>query len=462
MPSSAATVAPSACLARRWPRPRSARPAGCRDRPSCGRWRRSRGSPSAAVASCDVDLPCDRIDRCRADGRVYDNIWMRGTQTSDVHASRSGRPAQRDGPAIEPERDRPSAPPSRPALAVRARRPYRPDPFGDPRPRSASSCVAGSSIESRSAPAGTPGPALAPGPSRPRRAPRPWRLEINVDSLAAARVGLGGTIDELVRVDRPRAHVTVDRDRRRPFELARPIARCGRRRPCRHRRRCGRRRPPSAMASFGSPRTSAGTTSRLASGSRRRFDLDVPARDRQRGRPRRAGGASPRARRSGRRDVRLRGGRGRRWRRPDVGGQPLDGRGRLRGRDRAHARQSRTAGPARCGSFGCWETEIGERAMLVRGRPTRHRRTRRGRRAHRRRDGRRAGRVRQRRATRGSGSASAWRRWSTSSTRRWLCWAACSAGSIHWSRPELDAALERRALPASRVLVRGSSRPLSA
>jgi predicted NBD/HSP70 family sugar kinase len=35
-------------------------------------------------------------------------------------------------------------------------------------------------------------------------------LEVNVDSLAAAVVGLGGTVHDLVRVERPRAHLSLD------------------------------------------------------------------------------------------------------------------------------------------------------------------------------------------------------------------------------------------------------------
>ncbi|HEX7345187.1 MAG TPA: ROK family protein, partial [Candidatus Limnocylindrales bacterium] len=50
-------------------------------------------------------------------------------------------------------------------------------------------------------------------------------LEINVDSLAVAHVGLGGTVLELVRVDRPRAHVTVDEIATDLAELARPMLR---------------------------------------------------------------------------------------------------------------------------------------------------------------------------------------------------------------------------------------------
>lgn len=63
--------------------------------------------------------------------------------------------------------------------------------------------------EERSEPAGTPG--------RPSPLVRPdaestivLAIEINVDSLAAAVVGFGGTVHELVRVDRPRAHLSLE------------------------------------------------------------------------------------------------------------------------------------------------------------------------------------------------------------------------------------------------------------
>lgn len=76
--------------------------------------------------------------------------------------------------------------------------------------------------EMRSAPAGTPG--------RPSPLVRPEAhaavviaLEINVDSLAAASVGFGGTIHHLVRVDRPRAHVTLDQIVADLADLAAPL-----------------------------------------------------------------------------------------------------------------------------------------------------------------------------------------------------------------------------------------------
>lgn len=77
-------------------------------------------------------------------------------------------------------------------------------------------------IETRSEPAGAPGrpsPLVHPDPD----GASVLALEINVDSLAAAHVGFGGTITELVRVDRPRARVSVDEIVADLAELARPI-----------------------------------------------------------------------------------------------------------------------------------------------------------------------------------------------------------------------------------------------
>lgn len=76
--------------------------------------------------------------------------------------------------------------------------------------------------EERSAPAGTPG---RPSPLVRPRADQAvvLALEVNVDSLAMALVGLGGTIHRLERVDRPRAHVTVDAIVDDLLDLVRPI-----------------------------------------------------------------------------------------------------------------------------------------------------------------------------------------------------------------------------------------------
>jgi predicted NBD/HSP70 family sugar kinase len=67
---------------------------------------------------------------------------------------------------------------------------------------------AGLVMEHRSAPAGTPG---RPSPLVSPRADDAvvLALEVNVDSLAVAIVGLGGAVHRLERVDRPRAHVDV-------------------------------------------------------------------------------------------------------------------------------------------------------------------------------------------------------------------------------------------------------------
>ena len=70
-------------------------------------------------------------------------------------------------------------------------------------------------VEERAAPLGTPG---RPSPARP---PEPdgavvLALEIAVDSIAAAIVGLGGEVLERIRVDRPRGRLSVDDDRRGP------------------------------------------------------------------------------------------------------------------------------------------------------------------------------------------------------------------------------------------------------
>ena len=132
-------------------------------------------------------------------------------------------------------------------------------------------------IESPAALDGTPG---RPSPVvRPiRRARSCSRFEIAVDSLAAAAVGLGGTVPRHSS-DRPSARA-LERRRRSPttspgwpHESARD---CRRRQ---HRRGGGR---PSSASSAGATgwcrcrRTSAGATSRSASVLPRRSDLPVP------------------------------------------------------------------------------------------------------------------------------------------------------------------------------------------
>jgi predicted NBD/HSP70 family sugar kinase len=71
-------------------------------------------------------------------------------------------------------------------------------------------------------PAGTPGrpsPIVRPNPD----AALVIALEVNVDSLAAALVGFGGTVRHLTRVDRPRAHLSVEAIVGDLVDLARPM-----------------------------------------------------------------------------------------------------------------------------------------------------------------------------------------------------------------------------------------------
>src|SRR3990172_1997846 len=76
--------------------------------------------------------------------------------------------------------------------------------------------------EERAAPLGTPGrpPPLVRLNSEGAVV---LALEIAVDSLAAAAVGLGGEVLDLVRVDRPRGHFSVDEIVADLVELAAPI-----------------------------------------------------------------------------------------------------------------------------------------------------------------------------------------------------------------------------------------------
>lgn len=81
---------------------------------------------------------------------------------------------------------------------------------------------AGLVTEERSAPAGIPGrpsPIVTPDP----RSAVVLALEVNVDSLAAAVIGLGGTVHALVRVERPRAHLSLDEIVADLVSLADPI-----------------------------------------------------------------------------------------------------------------------------------------------------------------------------------------------------------------------------------------------
>lgn len=82
--------------------------------------------------------------------------------------------------------------------------------------------VAGLVEEVRNTPQGAPGrpsPIVQPRPD----AALALALEVNVDSLAAARVSFGGNVERLVRVDRPRAHLAESEIIDDLVELAAPF-----------------------------------------------------------------------------------------------------------------------------------------------------------------------------------------------------------------------------------------------
>jgi predicted NBD/HSP70 family sugar kinase len=223
-------------------------------------------------------------------------------------------------------------------------------------------------IETPSAPAGIPG-----RPS-PMVHPQPEgavviALEVNVDSLAAARVGFGGSVDRLVRVDRPRAHVTVAEIVSDLVELAGPLLG-----PRPH----DENLVGIGVAVAGVVRRSDGLV-RLAPNLGWRDDpfgellsdalgASVPVSvaneadlgglaEHRRGA---ATGAANMVYVTGEVGV---GGN------VIVDGQALVGSAGYAG-EIGHMAVNPNGQACGCGSFGCWETEIGERALLVRaGRP---------------------------------------------------------------------------------------------
>ena len=132
-----------------------------------------------------------------------------------------------------------------PRVALRARGADRPDPQRDPwpdrravggRPRVRGACRA----------AGRPRPAVAPSSASTRTARSSSALEIAVDSLAAAIVGLGGEVFERIRDRSPQRPHVGRGDRRRPRRAGgRAALAATRRRAARRRRRGGRRRRPA-------------------------------------------------------------------------------------------------------------------------------------------------------------------------------------------------------------------------
>lgn len=222
--------------------------------------------------------------------------------------------------------------------------------------------VAGGMVtETRSTPAGTPGrpsPLVHPHPE----SAVVLALEINVDSLAVARVGLGGTVLELVRVDRPRAHVTVDEIVADLVELVGAMA------------PLDETLVGIGVAVAGIVRRSDGLV-RLAPNLGWR---DVPLGERLAAALKTAAplAVSNEADLGGLAEHR----RGAAIHAADViyvmgevgvggnvivDGQPLIGADGYAG-EIGHMAVNPVGTACGCGSFGCWETEIGERAMLAR------------------------------------------------------------------------------------------------
>jgi predicted NBD/HSP70 family sugar kinase len=222
--------------------------------------------------------------------------------------------------------------------------------------------------ETPNAPAGTPG--------RPSPLVHPVAdsavvvaLEVNVDSLAAARVGFGGSVERLVRVDRPRTHVTIDAIVSDLAELAEPlvleaeadgsllgigVAVAG----------IVRRRDGLVRMAPNLGWREAPLGSRLASALRTRVPLAAANEADLGGLAEHRRGAA-----IGANDVIYVMGEVGVGGNVIVGGRALVGAAGYAG-EIGHMTVNPVGTPCGCGSSGCWETEIGERAMLVRaGRP---------------------------------------------------------------------------------------------
>jgi len=229
--------------------------------------------------------------------------------------------------------------------------------------------VAGGLVrEERSAPAGTPG--------RPSPLVRPdadgtlvVAIEVNVDSLAAAAVGFGGTVHDIVRVDRPRAHLSLEEIVADIVDLVAPM----------------RSRLPLDEALVGIGVAVAGIVRRTDGlvrlapnlgwqdaplGSRLAAALRLPAPMHVANEADLGGLAEHRRGAAVGVDSVL-------YVHGEVGvggnlmvdGQPVVGAAGYAG-EIGHLPLNPAGGICGCGSNGCWETEIGERAMLVHaGRP---------------------------------------------------------------------------------------------
>ena len=229
--------------------------------------------------------------------------------------------------------------------------------------------VAGGLVrEERSAPAGTPG--------RPSPLVRPdadgtlvVAIEVNVDSLAAAAVGFGGSVHDIVRVDRPRAHLSLEEIVADIVDLVAPM----------------RSRLPLDEALVGIGVAVAGIVRRTDGlirlapnlgwqdaplGSRLAAALRLPVPMHVANEADLGGLAEHRRGAAVGVDSVL-------YVHGEVGvggnlmvdGQPVVGAAGYAG-EIGHLPLNPAGGICGCGSNGCWETEIGERAMLVHaGRP---------------------------------------------------------------------------------------------
>lgn len=224
--------------------------------------------------------------------------------------------------------------------------------------------AAGLVWEERASPDGSPGrpsAVVSPNPT----AAAVLGLEVAVDSIAAAVVGLGGTVHQLTRIDRPPGHSSIEETVADLVELARTV-------------RIQSALPDAivgvGVAVVGTTRRSDGFVSfapnlgwhdvslgrRLAAALgvhepiavANDADLGVLAEHRR--------GAA-----LGANHVLLI------WGEVGVGGglivdgRPLTGAAGYGG-EVGHIPVNPNGRPCQCGSFGCWETEIGEGALLLR------------------------------------------------------------------------------------------------
>lgn len=223
---------------------------------------------------------------------------------------------------------------------------------------------AGLAVETAGARLGTPGRPSARVHLDPDRAVT-VALEVSVDTLAAAIVGLGGVVHARRRVARPRAHLSVD-------EIVGDLAEL-----------VGAIWPPHlearavigvGVAVVGIVRRSDGLVTLapnlgwrdvpLAEPVRRALDVRAPitvANDADLG----ALAESRRGAAAGYDDVLFVSGEVGVGGGLIVGGRPLTGAAGFGG-EVGHIPVNPLGVPCGCGSVGCWETEVGERALLLR------------------------------------------------------------------------------------------------